>query len=123
MTTQLRNVLAVGVRGLGTWTPKEAEKLINVEIEKAAKAGFDLEIYAIQLGNPEKSTLDELEQILQKRKWEGVAFGFGIRGDRDNTPLFEKMVNAALEIVSPTPKLAFPVLPDMIVEAFERVLP
>ena len=38
-------------------------------------------------------------------------------------PLFEKIVDLAVEKVRPNPKLAFHVLPDKIVEAFERVFP
>jgi len=121
MPPLLRNVLAIGVRGLGSWTPKEAKDLIKAEIEKATKSGFRLELYQIQLEQPEKQTLDEFTQKLQQQKWEGLAFGFGIRGDRDSTPLFERLVNLAMREVRPTPRLAFPTLPDGIVEAFERV--
>ncbi|KAK5309333.1 hypothetical protein LTR70_010389, partial [Exophiala xenobiotica] len=103
--------------------PKEAETLIKTEIDKATKAGFSLELYQMQLEQPEKQILDELAEHLQQQKWDAVAFGFGIRGDREQTPLFEKVVNMAVENVRPTPRLAFPVLPDKIVEAFERVFP
>lgn len=121
MSSLLKNVLAIGVRGLSSWTPKEAETLIKAEIDKATKAGFALELHQMQLEQPEKQILDELAQRLQQRNWDAVAFGFGIRGDGEQTPLFEKAVNMAVENVRPTPRLAFPVLPDRIVEAFERV--
>lgn len=121
MASENKVVLAIGVRGLKGWTPEEGKKLVELENEKAAQAGFDLEWYSINLEASEAQTLDEVKQVLQKRKWEGVGFGFGIRGDRDRTPLFEKVINMAIEQVHPSPKIAFPVLPDKIVEAFERV--
>jgi len=123
MSAPLKNVLAIGVRGLASWTPKEAETLFKAEVEKARKAGFALELHQMQLEQPQQQILDELARRLQQRTWDGVALGFGIRGDRDATPLFEKAVNMAVAGVRPTPRLAFPVLPDKIVEAFERVFP
>lgn len=121
MASQKKAVLAIGVRGLANWTPQESQKLISTEIEKGTTAGLELELHQVNLQDSEEQTLKELEQSLLKRNWEAIAFGYGLRGDRDRTPLFEKIVNVAVQRV-PNAKIAFPILPDKIVEAFERVL-
>lgn len=123
MTPSLRSVLAIGVRGLPGWSPAEAQKLISAEKEKATKAGFELDVLAILPSQPEKQIIEEVEKALSKRNFAGVALGFGIRGDRELTPLFEKITNLVMERVEPMPKLAFPLLPDEVVKSFERVLP
>lgn len=96
--------------------------MVAAEVEKVDKLGFQLHSYFVTPSNP--STMEEIKSLLRSKQWDGVACGFGVRGTRDYTALFESVVNAFITEVQPhPPRVMFPVGPDDISNAIARVFP
>ena len=89
--------------------------------EACGKAGIAFESRFVNAGLPEEERKD-LQDCLQGTKWAVVSIGSGLRLDVANTRLLEDVVGMVLSTVKPTPKLAFPTLPDEIIPTFQRLL-
>ena len=63
-----------------------------------------------------------LQKQLRTQNQTVVAVGSGLRLPVENTRLLEDVVNLVMSTVQPTPKLAFPTLPDEMIPTFQRLL-
>ena len=124
MSAARKTILIAGLGrfvGAGRFPNGQNVKLVQEQIEKATKRGYDCtEIYL----NPEdlNGTLDMVKETLRSKQYDGFVIGYGVRGMKEHTELFEGAVNASREI-TPSTKFVFSNSPDSIVEAIQRVLP
>ena len=74
--------------------------------------------------NPEDliGTLDMVKQKLCSKPWDLFVIGYGVRGTKSYTPLFEGVANASREI-TPSMKLAFSTAPDDVYDSIMRIFP
>lgn len=120
MSPNTRNALGIGFPLLHEFDPKG--NVLDKQRERAAAENISLSFLLVEaVKEPPETILAKLRGKLEERKYEVVSFGFGVRGNRDITPLFEKMVNMTLEM-QPGVKLAFAVLPSDVFDACMRVL-
>ncbi|KAK5121979.1 hypothetical protein LTR85_004551 [Meristemomyces frigidus] len=96
--------------------------MVGASIKQATAHGFD--IAAIEL-NPGKDSLDasmeKLGEKLQSQHWDGFLIGFAVRGNKEQTPVFEAAVNLAARKAVPTgTKLLFGNAPDDLMVTLER---
>lgn len=66
------------------------------ETAKCNKAGFDVEVLIFDAQGPHEVSLSIIRKSLGARKWDGVVIGFGVRGDRALTVLFEDTINVCV---------------------------
>lgn len=66
------------------------------------------------------SCVDELRQTLQSKNFDAFVIGYGLRGMKDYTVVFEEIMNCARE-TRPKMKLLFSTRPDGLMEALERL--
>lgn len=74
---------------------------IAASVMKANADGFDLNNIAMDSAD-HSDTLKRLEQQLTSRHWDGFLIGFGIRGNKAYTPLFEAAVNLCRKVAPET---------------------
>ncbi|TKA76586.1 hypothetical protein B0A55_04052 [Friedmanniomyces simplex] len=94
------------------------KKIVASLIQQASAAGFDVDTFAFNPQEPEDS-IKRLEEKLRSRDWDGMLIGWGLRGNKSHTPLFEAAVNAAREVV-PRTKLMFGNAPDDFFNTLQR---
>ena len=111
------------IAGLGRFT---AAPVVNTIIEKiqaglkqAQEAGYDTTMLELNPGDP-KGSLESVRQTLKSKNFDGLLIGYGLRGMKENTLLFEDVVNCAREL-RPGTKLLFATSPDGILETLERL--
>jgi hypothetical protein len=116
---------------------EEMTKMVKAGISKdearftAAGLQYEFMVYGSDEG------MGRLEDKLKESKYDGVcmcvlsssswigltaASGFGIRGTKDFTPLFERLVNT-IHTASPSSKLLFNTSPDGTLDAARRQFP
>ena len=123
MTTTRRSIL---VAGLGHFAPQGSfpggdgknVELVEADMKKAADYGFDCTMLHLNPEN-EGDSLNEVREKLGNQKWDGFVFGFGLRGRKEYTALFEAVVNASREI-SPRTRMLFSTAPDGVFESIQR---
>lgn len=91
------------------------------DIENARTAGYDCSQIDVDPDHPD-AAVNEIKEKMQSRHWDLFVIGFGIRGNRDFTALFEQAVNACVEL-SPGTKFGFSPAPDAVFRTILRVLP
>ena len=113
------------VAGLGRYGPATSSS-VNIEkaqadLSKAKMNGFDCSLSEV---NPDdvSGTLAMVKETLRSKQWDGFVIGYGVRGLKEYTVLFEEIVNAAREI-TPGTKLIFSNAPDGVFEAIRRAFP
>lgn len=117
---ETRNILGIGFPILNKFDPKG--DVLEKQKAQAEAQGFDLTIWLVDAVNePPEKVLADFKQKLEEKQYAAVSIGFGVRGNRDITPVFEKMVNLCIEM-QPGVKMAFANLPDDVVDACQRVL-
>ena len=91
-------------------------------MQEMEAGGFDAEVVLVDAEpNPDKVAV--FKSHLERKQWDCVSIGFGIRGDASLTDLFEDLVNAAVERKpGPPPKLSFCLGPDAIFRSVNRVM-
>ncbi|KAI7304074.1 Palmitoyltransferase akr1, ankyrin repeat-containing protein akr1 [Hortaea werneckii] len=75
-------------------------ELLQNSIAQARAAGFEIIPCDINPQDPEDSFqrfAAELHRSPEERQWVGVNFGFGVRGHKENTEVFERMVNEVVQ--------------------------
>ncbi len=118
MASETRNLLGVGL----VTKPIDPEgTMIPNEIAKAKSSNCNLDVYEIDASVGHDEIISGLTQYLKSKKYAAITIGFGVRGNSDLTPLFEKLVNACVEH-QPGAKYGFALHPTLMVESFERVL-
>lgn len=118
--TQTPSVLGIGFPMVEEVDPTGT--LFDEEIERAKVQNIDLSYLVIDFVNePKEKVLDVLSKKLKEQKYTVVSIGFGVRGNRGLTEVFEKMVNMCWEL-QPGVKLAFATSPRDVTDAAVRVL-
>ena len=96
--------------------------IVQKQIAKAKDNNYDLDVYLCDTSLSHDEIISGLvTQYLKSTKYVAISIGFGVRGNKDHTPLFEKLVNACVEH-QPGVKFAFALLPTEMTESFNRVL-
>jgi hypothetical protein len=127
MTDQPKSILSFGFMQFVDSRPvlgissHELLAVVEAEQEKASKAGYNIETFGV---NPnDVSSLEAARKVLKSKYWDGISIGFGVRGQKEYSEVFEKLVNICLEEVKPAPKMLFPVGPNQLFLAVQRVFP
>jgi hypothetical protein len=104
-----------------TGTAQANRQAVNDNLEKARQNGFDPTDIEV---NPDEAanSLNSLRALLQSKHFDGFIIGFGIRGNKKFTDLFESLVNTSRE-VSPTTRLGFSIAPGAVYETMVRMFP
>ncbi|KAK4552126.1 hypothetical protein LTR86_010662 [Recurvomyces mirabilis] len=112
---------AFGQARFGPNAGDKALELLATSIAKAREAGF--EILAEDM-NPQdiEDSLRRFERRLMEREWVAVNFGYGVRGVKENTVLFERLLGV-LRLRRPGVRVMFSNGPDEVVEAVRRNFP
>lgn len=94
--------------------------MFKAGLQECRESGID---YDTCLVNPLDSAESRrrLERSLAEKKYDVVCVGFGLRGNRDFTPLFEQIVNEAVR-AQPQARFAFQGWPNEIVASIRRVV-
>ena len=110
------------IAGLGRFTPAyvvvAVQEKVQADLKRARELGYEMTALEI---NPEErtSSINTVKENLEAKRFDAVIIGFGLRGMKENTVVFEEVVNAARE-VAPGMRLLFSEKPDGIVECLER---
>ena len=114
---------AVLIAGVGRFA---AAPVVNTVVEKvkvglkqAQEAGYDTTMLELNPGDP-KGSLESVREALKSKNFDGLLIGYGLRGMKENTLLFEDVVNCAREL-RPGMKLLFATAPDEILETLKRL--
>lgn len=91
------------------------------EIERAYEAGYDVTNFDINPEDPAWS-VQQVTELLNSKHFDVMTLGFGIRGNKEWTSLFEDLVNTAREL-SPRTKLGFSTSPADICGTIKRLFP
>ena len=130
MTTERRTILTVGLGRYLAADPssqilfgdvEKVKQMVATAHESVRQAGFDSE--SIDL-NPHEhdESLKRLAERLRDGNYDAVLVGFGIRGNKDMTPLFEGIVQTWHE-VAPRTKVMFGNTPMDVVATLQRNFP
>lgn len=99
-----------------------AKKLFESSVTQARAAGFEIISVDINPQDPEESLKRFTDELRSRSEWSGVNVGYGVRGHKEHTALFEKLLNVAWE-VRPGVKVMFSNGPDEVVLAIKRNYP
>ena len=94
------------------------KRQVAASVQQASTAGFEVANFAINPADPDDS-IKRLEDELRSRRWDGVLFGYGVRGNKDYNVLFEKAVNT-VKGVAPAARLLFGTSPADLMATLER---
>ncbi|KAK3679591.1 hypothetical protein LTR37_021388 [Vermiconidia calcicola] len=100
---------------------QKAQELLAISTERANKAGFELVRCDANPQDPD-DTMKRFVETLRSREFVGLNIGFGLRGHKENTGLFEKMLNTAWAL-SPGIKVMFSNGPQEVITAIQRQFP
>ena len=100
-------------------TPELLREKIQASINKCQDAGYEVIAKQFSPKSLSSTALPEAKKLLGSQEWDGFIVGFGIRGVPECTEFFERLVNAAREILPGTP-LGFNTRPDDIYECVMR---
>ncbi|KAK5944497.1 hypothetical protein PMZ80_003779 [Knufia obscura] len=117
--------------------PPNFPTLLQSSFAKAATNNIHLEHHTIDPHLPATESLSGLPSLISSRKWDVISIGFGLRGNKELTGLFEGVVNLVVEFGcgygregqgegkgngGKRTRLAFAVVPDEICEVAGRVM-
>ena len=122
MSIERKTILIAGLGRYGPSASASANKeKVQADIAKAREHGFECSDIEC---NPEdlSGTLEALKEKLRSQHWDGFNIGYGVRGLKQYTELFEGAINAAREI-TPGTKFMFSTSPDGVFEAIQRAFP
>ncbi|KAK5958303.1 hypothetical protein OHC33_000145 [Knufia fluminis] len=111
--------------------PANFPSLLQDSFAKATNNNIHLEHHTVDTHLPATESLSGLPSLISSREWDVISIGFGLRGNKELTGLFEGLVNLVVEGVcrggdgegqGKRTRLAFAVVPDEICEAAGRVL-
>ncbi|KAK4496725.1 hypothetical protein PRZ48_012708 [Zasmidium cellare] len=95
-------------------------QMLEDDMEKARAFGYDTSALDLDPDDIEGS-MKRLQAELKRQKCDVLLIGFGLRGNKDFTELFERAVNAGFE-ADPTIKFGFTRSPDDVLNTARRVL-
>jgi len=134
MASELRYILSAGFGRFADGDPNaqhrfgpdagaKVKEMLTASIAKAREAGFEVINEDINPQDPEYS-LKRFTQQLESRQWVAVNVGFGVRGHKENTVLFEKMLSEVWRIRGADGvNVIFSNGPDDLIRAIERNFP
>ncbi|SHF09536.1 hypothetical protein SAMN05443144_105164 [Fodinibius roseus] len=99
-------------------TAEKIERGTQTTLEKLHSLGYEAELFLIETG---ATDLNNLEEHLSKKNFDGIVIGNGIRSIATNFILFEQIVNT-VHANAPTSKIIFNTLPTNTDEAVKRWL-
>lgn len=107
------------VRSQGT-DPHELRANLEAQLDQAKDKGYELDLKQFREEDVGTTALKWTEDRLRSQHWDGVIFGYGIRGTPSLTVFLENAVNAAREI-TPTTKMGFNTKPQDLYETAIRM--
>lgn len=115
------------IAGTGRFTPSHARddvlEKIKVGLKEAPDAGFDITHLHVNPGDPEGS-VEVVREALKSNDYDAFMIGYGLRGMKENTVVFEDVVNCAIEMKGGKVggmKLLFATAADGMLEALKRL--
>lgn len=125
-------VLCIGLKSPGPQSTSENGKVdaridpakghLEREVERATAQNLSLEFLLVDLDQKAvDECVTELKHRLDEKRYAAISIGFGVRGNRDHTDVFEKLVNTCVEL-NPGVKFGFAIWPDDVVASLERAL-
>ncbi|KAK3115620.1 hypothetical protein LTR53_004827 [Teratosphaeriaceae sp. CCFEE 6253] len=99
----------------------KTRELLAGSIALANAAGFEIVAEDVNPQDPE-GTLQRMTDQLRSREWAAVNVGFGVRGHKEHTETFERLLNAA-RTIRPEAKVIFSNGPDEVITAIRRNFP
>ncbi|KAK3641772.1 hypothetical protein LTR56_011099 [Elasticomyces elasticus] len=103
---------ANAAKHFGPGAGEKARELLAGSIAKAKAAGFEVI----------EDTLRRFTEQLSSRKWAAVNVGYGVRGHKEHTETFERLLDACRRIC-PGAKIIFSNGPDEVITAIRRNFP
>lgn len=121
----MRTVLRIG---LGPFAPPttgfsrdQIAGLIKEDIARTKELGFESHVFEFNPAKPE-IYLESLSRILESRRWDAIAVGFGFRGSRESSLAFEMTMNLCKDL-APQARLLFNQTPGEVSVAVARNFP
>ena len=115
------------IAGQGRFTPAHARDTVlektQVGLKEAHDAGYETKIVELDPEDP-KGSLETLREALKSKDFDALMIGYGLRAMKENTVMFEDVVNLAMEMkggVQGGMKLLFATAPDGMLEALGRL--
>lgn len=96
-STATKAVLVIGQKEGREYDAETIRRFADEQTAKAQEAGFDVEILIFDSQAPHEVSLSQIRERLGAKRWDGVVIGFGVRGDRALTVLFEDTVNICVQ--------------------------
>lgn len=122
-----RKILGIGILKESSsqdpaYSPERVKQEVDQELARLREAGFESTLYFADSKDIE-ATMPAVKSLLRDSTWDGVSVGFGLRGAREYTALFEDIVNSVItETRGHVPKLMFTSSTTDIYDAAIRVL-
>ena len=83
--------------------PSRTLDIVGTQVEQAKARGFNCTVFIVKPQHP-ADTLAKLKAELLKQHWDGFSIGYGMRALKENSKLFENLVNLTVEV---SPKTKF----------------
>ncbi|KAK5170156.1 uncharacterized protein LTR77_004741 [Saxophila tyrrhenica] len=112
---------ANALKHFGADAQSKVKAMLAESIQKANDAGFDVIAVDANPQDPE-DTMKRFTEALKSHEAVGFNVGFGLRGHKEHTELFEKLVNNAVQ-ARPGIKIMFSNGPGEVITAIRRNFP
>ena len=112
---------ANAAKHFGPQASEKTRELLAISIAQARDAGFEVIGEDVNPGDPD-DTIKRFSAQLESRQWVAVNVGYGIRGNKDHTVLFERILEAC-RTIRPGAKIIFSNGPDEVFAAIKRNFP
>ncbi|TKA82949.1 hypothetical protein B0A55_01325 [Friedmanniomyces simplex] len=112
---------ANAAKHFGPQASEKTRELLATSIAKAHDAGFEVIGEDVNPSDPD-DTIKRFAAQLESRKWVAVNVGYGVRGNKEHTELFERVLEAC-RTVRPEAKIIFSNGPDEVMAAIKRNFP
>lgn len=135
MTISKPSLLICGISGAGVGGPgaggpssdqakqDSTPNTIMSDIERLRNEGHEVAVQLVDPNAPFDESNEKWRNAVVGKKFDGVSIGFGVRGNPGLTPLFEDLVNTAIQEIKPPPKLIFTENVDKLYVAVRRAFP
>ncbi|KAK0362567.1 hypothetical protein LTR91_020634 [Friedmanniomyces endolithicus] len=112
---------ANAAKHFGPQASEKTRELLAISIAQAREAGFEVIGEDVNPSDPD-DTIKRFSAQLESRQWVAVNVGYGIRGHKDHTELFERILEAC-RTIRPGAKIIFSNGPDEVFAAIKRNFP
>lgn len=125
MADQRKAVLSMGLAQSmnknHSFGPEFIREMAQQETKKFEAAGFHHYTHLIETPEDITKSIREIRDLLNERRWDAIAIGYGFRGETQLTELFEDTVNACIDVCGPKVRFVFPTLPAAHYESAQRL--